>query len=150
MWTTSVHNPVAPAAQAWGVSRQVAALGAAICAALLGWLLIASSAEDRVVAAVGLCVAVAATLVAFSMRFRLTADRDGLTIRGPGGRRQVRWDEVTAVGAPTRSGRGRSARAVVELELADGRLIVLSGFELAADPLDVAADLRRWRLRGTG
>lgn len=138
MWTTSVNNP-----QVWGVRSLVPAVGAVLCLAFAGWLLLAGSPEDRLVAGAGVCVSAIASAVLVTMRQRLIADDDGLTLRGPIGTRHVRWHQVVAINAPTRRRRGLASTSV-ELDLDDDGLIVLGKTELGADPLDVAHDLRRW------
>jgi hypothetical protein len=80
-----------------------------------------------------------------TMRRRLTAGPEGFAVRGPAGVRQVRWDQVVAIAAPTRRRRGLASTSL-ELDLDDDGLIVLGKIELGADPSDVAQELRAlWR-----
>lgn len=111
--------------------------------ALVGWLVLAGNAEDRLVAGAGAAFSVVATGVLLTMRVRLVAGPDGFTVRGPAGARNVAWSQVAAISAPSRRRRGLASTSV-ELDLADDGLIVLGRTELGADPVDVADDLRRW------
>jgi len=60
----------------------------------------------------------------------------------PGGSRRVRWDQVVAIGAPTRRRRGLASTSL-ELDLDDDGLILFGKTELGADPAEVATELRR-------
>lgn len=111
--------------------------------AFLAWLLVATSAEDRLVAGAGVFPAAGSTAALLTMRVRLTAGPAGFTVRGPGGARTVEWSQVAAISAPTRRRRGLASTSV-ELDLDDDGLIVLGRTELGADPVDVAQELRRW------
>lgn len=140
---TGSHPVGDPRRQIWGVRSLVPAVCGALLAAFAIWLLIATAPEDRLVAGAGVCVTAIATAVLLTMRQRLTAGPDGFTVRGPVGARQVNWAQVSSISAPTRRRRGLASTAV-ELDLDDDGLIVLGKTELGADPVDVAADLRRW------
>lgn len=129
--------------QIWGIRPLVPAAGALLCAALLIWTFLATAPEDRLVAGAGVCVTAIASALLLTMRQRLMAGPDGFSVRGPAGVRQVGWDEVVSISAPTRRRRGLASTAV-ELDLDDDGLIVLGRTELGADPVDVAAALRRW------
>jgi hypothetical protein len=118
-----------------------------LAVAFLGWLLLSSTAEDRLVAATGAGLGVLATVMLLTMRVRLVAGPSGFTVRGPGGARHVAWSQVAAISAPTRRRRGLASTSV-ELDLDDDGLIVLGKTELGADPVEVAEDLRRWWWQG--
>jgi len=150
MWTTAVDRctdrrfeavtDTGPAV--WGVRTSlIVALGCGTVA-LAAWLVFAGSPRDQVVAGAGVLLSALAAAVLITMRRRLTADSAGLTIRGPGGSRRVRWDQVVAIGAPTRRRRGLASTSL-ELDLDDDGLILFGKTELGADPAEVATELRR-------
>ncbi|MCR3747086.1 PH domain-containing protein [Lentzea californiensis] len=75
-------------------------------------------------------------------RPRLTADADGLTVRGLTGRTQLPWHEVKVKLQITR----RLGREQQTLELdAEDRLVVLTRMDLGADPEEVAGVLHALR-----
>ena len=129
--------------QRWGVRPVVPVVTGLLALAFLAWLLLATAAEDRLVAGAGVFLAAVSTAVLLTMRVRLTAGPAGFTVRGPAGARQVPWSQVAAISAPTRRRRGLASTSV-ELDLDDEGLIVLGKTELGADPVDVAQELRRW------
>ena len=152
MWTIicsvvqgQVSGAVLPTdgAQRWGVRPAVPVVTGLLALAFLVWLLLASAAEDRLVAGAGVVLAAVSTAALLTMRARLTAGPHGFTVRGPAGARQVAWSQVAAISAPTRRRRGLASTSV-ELDLDDDGLIVLGRTELGADPADVAEVLRRW------
>lgn len=128
LWTTSIAAGIAVAVTvlfALSGDGPGALLAGAACAALL------------IAAALGL-----------RMSPRLTADANGIGVRGFGGLRLFPWRLVTVALVTTR----RLGRDVTVLELDigghDPRLYVLGWIELGADPDDVLADLERIRLGG--
>lgn len=133
--------------QRWGVRPAVPIVTGVLAIAFLGWLLVASAAEDRLVAGAGAGLSAVATAVLLSMRVRLIAGPAGFTVRGPVGAREVAWTQVAAISAPSRRRRGLASTSV-ELDLDDEGLIVLGKTELGADPVDVAEELRRWWWQG--
>ncbi|MET3805880.1 hypothetical protein ABIB25_002888 [Nakamurella sp. UYEF19] len=133
--------------QVWGVRSLIPAIGGLLCLAFAGWLIVAGSPEDRLVAGAGVCVSAIASAILLTMRQRLIADDDGFTLRGPVGARHVTWGQVVAISSPTRRRRGLASTSV-ELDLDDDGLIVLGKTELGADPVDVAQDLRQWWTAG--
>lgn len=137
MWTTRVDNVT----ETWGVRAPVF-IGCAAAAVLGGgWAVFAARPSDRVVASALVLFALVAALSCVPMRRRLTADRNGLVVRGPGGTRTVAWTMVTGVEVVRRSRLG-IASSLIELDLADDGLIVLGRFDLGADPEDVARVLK--------
>lgn len=137
-----------PVRHEWGVRPALPVALAGLAVALLGWLLIADTPADRVVAGVGVLLAAISAALLTTMRRRLTADSAGFAVRGPAGVRQLRWDQVVAIAAPSRRRRGIASTSL-ELDLDDDGLIVLGRTELGTDPSDVAEELRAlWR--GTG
>ncbi len=127
----------------WGVRPLVPATCAVLAAGFAAWLAIAENPADRLVAGACGFGSVVAGLLLLTMRRRLTADRAGFTVRGPGGARQFRWHQVTAISAPTRRRRGLASTSV-ELDLDDDGLILLGKVELGTDPVLVAQTLRSW------
>ncbi len=133
--------------QVWGVRALVPAVVGLLCAAFAVWLLVATAPEDRLVAGAGVCASAITVGLLMTMRQRLTADQYGFVVRGPVGAREVSWDQVIGISAPTRRRRGLASTSL-EVDLDDDGLIVLGKTELGADPSEVAAALRnRWRPR---
>jgi Bacterial PH domain len=129
--------------RSWGVRPLIPAVTGLLCAGFAIWVLIAASSEDRLVAGVGVFLTAIAAALLLTMRQRLIAGPDGLTVRGPAGARRIRWDQVTGISTPSRRRRGLASTSL-ELDLDDDGLIVLGKMELGADPVDVAEELRRW------
>ncbi len=127
----------------WGVRPLVPAVTGLLCALFAIWVVIAGSPEDRLVAGAGVCVTAIAAALLLTMRERLTAGPEGITVRGPAGSRAIRWDEIAAISAPSRRRRGLASTSL-ELDLDDDGLVVLGKTELGTDPVDVAAELRQW------
>lgn len=77
------------------------------------------------------------------LRPRLRADTDGVTIRSLRGPRHWTWSELTVRVVHSR----RLGRTVgsLELDTADGELLVLTRTDLGADPEDVADALHALR-----
>ncbi len=114
-----------------------------LCAVFAIWVVIAGSPEDRLVAGAGVFVTAIAAGLLLTMRARLTAGPECLTVRGPAGSRAIRWDEIAAISAPSRRRRGLASTSL-ELDLADDGLVILGKTELGADPVEVAQELREW------
>ena len=131
----------------WGVRPAVPVVTGVLALGFVGWLILATAAEDRLVAGTGAAAGAVATAVLLTMRVRLIARPAGFTVRGPAGARQVAWSQVVAISAPTRRRRGLASTSV-ELDLDDDGLIVLGRTELGADPVDVAEELRWWWWQG--
>ncbi|HVW44518.1 MAG TPA: PH domain-containing protein [Amycolatopsis sp.] len=118
---------------------------------LVGWLGAAAAAvaaalsADRVGAVLLGVAALALVLLSLHgtlVRPRLTADADGLRVRGLHGTLDLRWpDTLTLLRSTKRL--GRDART---LEISSGdHLFVFGWIELGADPADVLAELNRLR-----
>ncbi len=133
--------------ETWGV-RPPVFVGCAAAALLgIGWAVLAGLPTDRFVACTLVLFALVAALAFLPMRRRLTVDRNGLVVRGPGGTRRVGWAMVTGIEVVRRSRLGVGS-STVEVDLADDGLIVLGRFDLGADPEDVARVLKEhWRNR---
>lgn len=127
----------------WGVRPLVPAVAGLLCAAFAIWVVIAGSPEDRLVAGAGVCLTAISAALLLTMRQRLTAGPDGLTVRGPAGARAIAWHQIAAISAPSRRRRGLASTSL-ELDLDDDGLLVLGKTELGTDPVDVAAQLRQW------
>jgi hypothetical protein len=136
-----LEHQAAAGATTWGIRPPVfAALGAALLLAIT-WAVLAGTAADRLVAVVVAVAAVVTALCCLPLRRRLTADRRGLIVRGPGGTRQVHWPAVTSISTARRSHLGIGSTSL-EIDLDDDGLIVLGRFDLGADPEEVAAELK--------
>lgn len=127
----------------WGVRTLLPTVAAVLCAVFAVWVVVAGSPEDRLVAGAGVCVTAIAAALLLTMRERLTAGPDGLTVRGPAGAREIAWNRIAAISAPRRRRRGLTSTSL-ELDLDDDGLIVFGKIELGADPADVAVHLRQW------
>ncbi|GAB3286512.1 hypothetical protein GCM10027563_20570 [Parasphingorhabdus pacifica] len=115
--------------------------GLAGAAALWWWF--ADSPVDRLFVGVLVLVLATAATIGSVLRPRLLADSRGLTVRSLRGSRHWPWADVTV-----RIARGqRLGRTVESLELdtAEGELVVLGRTELGADPRDVADALDELR-----
>lgn len=117
--------------------------GAGVLVAL--GLLLADGDPVRLV----LAVVVAAALLVWAARdvlapVRLAADPEGLTVvSGFAGRRRLPWSQVADIRVDRRARLGLSSAA---LEVDTGESLHLFGrFDLNADPVDVAEDLRAAR-----
>lgn len=115
--------------------------GWVLTAAAVAWWFAAESATDRLFVGVLVLALAAVSAHATLCRPRLSADRDGVTVRGVGGRRHWPWSAVTV---RVRSHR-RFGRDVQSLELDGDELVVLTRLDLGTDPQDVADALRAWR-----
>lgn len=145
-----MHNPDLPldhmndgSRRTWGVRPLVPAVAGLLCAVFAIWVVIAGSPEDRLVAGASVCVTAIAAALLLTMRHRLTAGPEGLTIRGPAGSRAIRWDQIAAISTPSRRRRGLASTSL-ELDLDDDGLVVLGRTELGSDPTGVAHELRQW------
>ncbi|MEY8041130.1 PH domain-containing protein [Saccharopolyspora cebuensis] len=113
----------------------------ALVAAL--WWLSLDAAVDRLFVGTMVVVLVAAAAFGSWCRPRLTADDAGLLLRGITGARRLPWSEVTVrVRRDRRIGR---TVEVLELDLTDGSLFVLTRLDLGADPADAAEELAALR-----
>ncbi|MCX2948527.1 PH domain-containing protein [Lentzea sp. NEAU-D7] len=129
--TRTWSTPVPLVAMAW-----VAALALALATFL------ADDNAGRLL--IGLATLLVTGLAAFASiaRPRLTADADGLAVRGFTGTTLLPWHEVKVKLQTTR----RLGREQQTLELdADDRLVVLTRLDLGADPEEVAGVLHALR-----
>ncbi|WP_030480238.1 PH domain-containing protein [Lentzea albidocapillata] len=129
--TRTWSTPVPLVVTAW-----VAALALAVAA------FIADDNAGRLL--IGLATLLVTCLAAFATiaRPRLTADVDGLAVRGFTGTTLLPWHEVKVKLQTTR----RLGREQQTLELdADDRLVVLTRLDLGADPEEVAGVLHALR-----
>ncbi len=135
----------AAAPRTWGVAPPVLVACAVVVVGGAVWAAMANNPEDRVVAAALALFGLLAGAACVAMRRRLTADADGVVLRGPGGTRTISWSTIVDIAVVQRSRLG-IASTTLELDLDDGAgyegLIVLGRFDLGADPADVARELK--------
>ncbi|MER7078910.1 PH domain-containing protein [Saccharopolyspora kobensis] len=128
--------------QQWATPAGLVATGWVLTAAAAAWWFAAESAVDRTFVGVLVLALAVASAHATICRPRLSADREGVTVRGLGGRRRWPWSAVTV---QVRSHR-RFGREVQSLELdSDAVLVILTRLDLGTDPQDVAEALRDWQ-----
>ncbi len=127
----------------WGVRPLVPAAAGLMSVLFAVWVAVAGSPEDRLVAGAGMFFTAITAAMLLTMRRRLTAGPEGLTVRGPAGSRVIRWDEIAAISSPSRRRRGLASTSL-ELDLDGDGLVVLGKTELGTDPVDVAQQLRQW------
>ncbi|UVS76347.1 PH domain-containing protein [Actinokineospora sp. UTMC 2448] len=130
----------------WAPDPAAVAVGWALCAGAVAAALLVDDRRG------GLMLLVAAVMLGLIALFgtvarpRLSADRDGLTVRGLTGSRHWRWAEVNVRLVRTRR-LGRVSTAV-ELDADNAEppaLVLLGRLDLGADPEDVADALVRLR-----
>ena len=107
---------------------------------VLAVLSVTTDAAGAVLAVPGTGLALGAGLRDLLLVPVLRADREGLEVREGVRRRALRWDEVDGLRVVT----DRRA-ALLELELADDRVVLLSRGRLGRDPRDVLDELRALR-----
>ncbi|WP_025618121.1 PH domain-containing protein [Salinispora cortesiana] len=139
-------DTTSPGTRQWRVPKALPAIkiGGAGALVALG-LLLADGDPVRLM----LTVLAAAALLVWAARdllapVRLAVDPDGLTVvSGFAGRRRLPWSQVAEIRVDQRARLGRSNAA---LEVDTGETLHLFGrFDLDADPVDVAAQLRAAR-----
>jgi hypothetical protein len=141
------HPGSTPATRTWGV-HPAAFLGCAVAAfGGLAWALLTPAPEDRLVAWALVVFAALAGVACLLMRRRLTVEPHRLVVRGPGGVRTHPWSSVAGVQLVRRSRLGVGS-TTLEIDLADGGLIILGRFDLGEDPADVAEVVRATWLAG--
>ncbi|MET9226928.1 PH domain-containing protein [Lentzea sp. NPDC003310] len=126
----------------WSTPVPLIAVGWVAAAALAVATIVADDNAGRLL--VGLATLLVSCLAAFYTiaRPRLTADADGLAVRGFTGTTLLPWHEVKVKLQTTR----RLGREQQTLELdADDRLVVLTRVDLGADPEEVAGVLHALR-----
>lgn len=129
--------------RAWSTPIGLVVCGWLLTAAAALWCSLTGSAADRLFTAVLALVLAAAAGYASLVRPRLAADRSGITVRRLGGAHHHRWPDVD-VQLHTRQRFGRPSHTL-ELDAADGQLVVLGRMDLGEDPQDVAEALRALR-----
>lgn len=114
----------------------------ALTVAAAGWAALTDDPPGRVlIGAVAVLLALAG-LYASVARPRLSADQDGLAVRGLTGSRRWAWAEVNVRLVRTRRlGRDTSAVEVDADNAEPPALVVLGRLELGADPEDVVDEL---------
>lgn len=128
--------------QQWATPAGLVATGWVLTAAAVTWWFAAEAAVDRTFVGVLVLALAVASAHATICRPRLSADREGVTVRGLGGRRHWPWSAVTVQVRHHR----RFGREVQSLELdADAALVILTRLDLGADPQDVAEALQDWQ-----
>jgi len=137
---------VTPPARSWSPKAEVAALAWVLAAVMAAVAITIDDRPGRLLLGLVAAVLVAVALFTTVVRPRLTANHDGVTVRGLTGRRQWRWGEVNVRLAHTR----RLGREVATVELdaenaAQPDLVVLGWFDLGADPRDVVEALLELR-----
>ncbi|USX50081.1 PH domain-containing protein [Lentzea sp. HUAS12] len=126
----------------WSTPAPLVAVGWVAAAALALATLLADDNAGRLL--IGLATLLVSYLAAFASiaRPRLTADADGLAVRGFASTTLLPWHEVKVKLQTTR----RLGREQQTLELdADDRLVVLTRLDLGADPEEVAGVLHALR-----
>jgi hypothetical protein len=109
----------------------------------LTWAFLAGDTPTQVFAGVSAALLGFAALYGTMARPRLTADAEGITVRGLTGARTWSWAELTPrLHSSRRFGR---TNTVLEIDVLtrDGAetLLVFTRLDLGADPVDVAAEL---------
>jgi hypothetical protein len=127
----------------WSPRPALVVLGWILAATAVLWLVLASDPAGRLLAAVAAVGLAAAALHGSLVRPRLSADADGLAVRGVGGFRHWPWSAVDVqVVRIRRLGRDVS---MLELETRDTegneQLFVLTRLDLGTEPEDVAEAL---------
>lgn len=132
----------------WGPDRRLPWISLALALAAIAWRLVSHDAENRLVALALAAVFLVLAILLLRVRVRLAADPRGLAVYGPVTRRFIAWPDVVSIAAPRRGRFGRRA-ATLEIEFRAGdpepQLAAFSGFELGADPADVADALQLLR-----
>ncbi|MPZ85894.1 MAG: PH domain-containing protein [Actinophytocola sp.] len=141
---TSPQSP--PTARTWAPKIELAALAWALAVAAALWAAFADDPPGRVLLGTVALVFALAGLFGVVARPRLTADPDGVTVRGLTGRRRWTWAEVNVRLVRTR----RLGRDVATIELdadnaVEPALIVLGRLDVGTDPEDVVAALLELR-----
>jgi hypothetical protein len=131
----------------WSPRPALVILGWILAATAALWLVVATDPAGRLLAAVAAVGLAAAALHGSIVRPRLSADADGLAVRGVGGLRRWPWSAVDVqVVRMRRLGRDVS---MLELETRDAegneQLLVLTRLDLGTEPEDVVEALAELR-----
>lgn len=135
-----------PPPRAWSPKPEIAVLAWVLMVVAAGAAVLVDDRPGRLLLGLAAVVLGVAALFATVSRPRLTADQDGVTVRGLTGRKQWRWAEVNVRLVHTRR-LGRDSQSV-ELDAdnaAEPDLVVLGWFDLGTDPRDVVDALLELR-----
>jgi hypothetical protein len=131
----------------WAPGWPLVGIYGALTIGFVAGALFSGQPTGRVLLTVAALAALSLTAHTALVRPRLTANADGLTVNGLGGRRVFRWSEVNVRLGHTR----RLGRVNTALEL-DGhdvngveQLVILGRLDLGDDPHTVEAELRALR-----
>ncbi|GAA2821766.1 PH domain-containing protein [Saccharopolyspora taberi] len=127
----------------WSTPIGLVSTGWVLAAGAAVWWVLADSATDRVFVTAVLLVLVVVSGFGTLARPRLSADQQGVTVRGLRGRRTWPWSGLTV--RLDRSKRLGRTVEVLELDTADDELIVLTKLDLGEDPDQVARTLDELR-----
>ena len=131
------------ASHQWSTPIGLVATGWVLAAATALWWVLADSGPDRLFVTVVLLVLTATSGFATLCRPRLSADAEGVTVRGLRGRRTWPWPGlVVRIDRSKRLGR---TVEVLELDTPEGELTVLTKLDLGEEPEQVAQALNALR-----
>lgn len=135
-----------PPAKTWSPKVEIVVLAWVLTVMAAGWAAFTDDPPGRVlIGAVAVLLALAG-LYATVARPRLSADQNGLEVRGLTGARRWAWAEVNVRLVHThRLGRDTSALEVDADNAEPPALVVLGRLELGADPEDVVDELLELR-----
>lgn len=142
-----VMSDTSTTARTWGpkpAQLAVAGGGGVVFAVLAVW---SDDRAGRLLLGLAAAVLLVGASLAAYLRPRLAADADGVTVRGLGGRQRARWFEVSQCEVVSHHRLGRDV-AVLELTLrrkGEETLLLFSGVDLGADPVDVGQALHQLR-----
>lgn len=135
-----------PTARTWAPKAELAALAWVLAVLAAGWAWFADDPPGRVLLGLVALMLAFAGLFGAVVRPRLSADADGVTVRGLTSARRYSWAEVNVRLVRTRR-LGREV-ATVELDAEHAEapdLVVLGKLDLGADPEDVVDALLKMR-----
>jgi PH (Pleckstrin Homology) domain-containing protein len=135
-----------PTARSWAPKVELAALSWALAALAAAWAWFTDDPPGRVLLGTAALLLALAGLAGVVVRPRLSADADGVTVRGLTSARRYSWAEVNIRLVRTRR-LGREV-ATVELDAEHAEtpgLVILGKLDLGADPEDVVDALREMR-----
>jgi PH (Pleckstrin Homology) domain-containing protein len=138
-----VTPPVSsPSARTWAPKVEIVVLTWVLTVLAAGWAVLTDDPPGRVLLGAVAVLLALAGLHATVARPRLSADQDGVAIRGLTGSRRFPWAEVNVRLVRTRRlGRDSSALEVDADNAEPPTLVVLGRLELGADPEDVVDEL---------
>ena len=135
-----------PTARSWAPKAELAAIACVLAVLAAAWAWFTDDPPGRVLLGTVALMLAAAGLFGVVVRPRLTADADGVVVRGLTSARRYSWAEVNVRLVRTR----RLGRDVATLELdaehaEPPQLVVFGKLDLGADPEDVVDALLRMR-----